>query len=916
MSTAPIYDRAQAIQTLCLQRQRARTDLIWLCRHVLKYADVSRDPHLEIANNLQRFDGGEDVLDDKLRVVAYKPKTLLWDLPGPKKTLTLFPRGHLKALDVDTEIPTPTGFTKMVDLQVGDKVFAQDGNACMVKAISEVVFSASVYEIEFSTGDSIVCDSDHLWLTDCRRDRDNHTPRRNMPSVKTTRDIASSVMIRDERNHRVTVNLPIDTDKAELLIPPYSLGAWLGDGTSLCGQLTCNDSQILDEIRAEGEPIRKANAKLRYTFGDSRTHKSKTLSFHSRLRALGVLGNKHIPREYMRASAQQRLSIVQGLMDTDGSVSKDGQCFFTNTNRGLVTQLRELVCSLGIKPSYVYSWDAMLRGKNCGKCYTISFYPRNNEPVFRLSRKLLRLKQRGRVSLQDYRQIVSVKEVAPRFVKCISVDSKDGLFLVGRGFIPTHNSTIATIAHSIQWIVNYPNIRIHLESATLELVYGFGDEIRKHFQYNENFRYLFPEFCPSMRKASDWGNREGFSVPNRTIYHKEPTLSVGAVGKVVAGPHYEVVICDDLVDKENVRTKEQIMTVNSHFGYLWPLLETAKDSSGKIGWMNVVGTRYDFSDLYGLILKSTYAQSGPVSPDPWGIVMRAAVNHDKEGKRFALWPVGMPLERLDKLRLDPTMGSSAFNAQYNQNPKGDGQGLIDVEQIVYIPRSELNNLRARLREHVTIDLAGMENISKTNDTDYTAIVHAGFDTDGRLYILNVLHGRFTQSEIIEHIFDLYARNTRIVDFKIQKDHLALGFLPTLQRERIKRQKFPLIVPMKIDNQNSKINRIKGLQPWFESGNIRFAQDLACKNYLEDEIQYFPKYAHDDILDAIADQLQNRDGEVIADVNPAYDAEPQRTHSLKNPDGSMTLLGTPAERMGNALWGERELEGLYDAITGW
>jgi len=92
-------------------------------------------------------------------------------------------------------------------------------------------------------------------------------------------------------------------------------------------------------------------------------------------------------------------------------------------------------------------------------------------------------------------------------------------------------------------------------------------------------------------------------------------------------------------------------------------------------------------------------------------------------------------------------------------------------------------------------------------------------------------------------------------------------LPFLKREMEKRQRFIPIAEIRRDNRTSKQQRIKGLQPWFQSGHIKFQDGQPHKLAIIDEIMRFPKYSHDDILDTIADAMQNREGGVISDVLP-------------------------------------------------
>jgi predicted phage terminase large subunit-like protein len=177
----------------------------------------------------------------------------------------------------------------------------------------------------------------------------------------------------------------------------------------------------------------------------------------------------------------------------------------------------------------------------------------------------------------------------------------------------------------------------------------------------------------------------------------------------------------------------------------------------------------------------------------------------------------------------------------------------------------LNGLYPHLTLHVTVDLAGMEPNAKGADNDYTVINLSGFGKAGQIFVLELFRGRFRPDEVINTLFDLHKRHPRIIDFKIEKDaHMrVLGHF--LRREMQRRGAWLPIVEIQRDNRTSKVQRIKGLQPWLKNGTIRFASDLVCKQAVLDEVMRFPKYAHDDILDTVADHLQNREGGVEADV---------------------------------------------------
>lgn len=456
------------------------------------------------------------------------------------------------------------------------------------------------------------------------------------------------------------------------------------------------------------------------------------------------------------------------------------------------------------------------------------------------------------------------------------------LILFPRGHLKT---TIITIAHTIQWIINYPNVRMLISTATGDQCKKMLMEIKGHFQYNNKFRLFFPEFCPLPKRAADFGSQEEFTVPCRTLHRKEPTLSTCSVGKVIAGAHYEVIKNSDLVDKENVKTPNQIADVIGHFGYLNPLLERSEIAPYH-GWTDVEGTRYDFGDLYGRLKDSgTYAT-----------LIRPRDDQD------SVWPARFPESELK--RIEKEIGSYIYSCQYRNKPIPPEGGLCDPKDIVFLGRRVLGDIQPMLRLHCTIDLHGME--PSKNDNDFTVLNVHGFDRDGRLYVVDLRRGRYTPQEVIWHVFDIYARYPQMIDFKIEKDAHARVLLPFLHREASKRQRFPTMVPIKRDTHTSKQQRIRGLQPWFKAGIIRFAEDLGCKTDLILEIMQFPSQSsgvHDDILDTLADAMQNREGGVNDDVVSDGNFDAREMFGMERPKDK--FLGFNNDGSENWLYGNQE-----------
>ncbi|HET7486495.1 MAG TPA: hypothetical protein VFJ85_01105 [Acidimicrobiales bacterium] len=256
--------------------------------------------------------------------------------------------------------------------------------------------------------------------------------------LRTTEEIRATLTSRGRANHSVDLAGPLRYPHRALPVDPYVLGAWLGDGTSANGGITCADPQILEEIRAAGYEVRRwcpTSTTRPYSWG--------IVGVFGLLRALGVLGSKHVPRLYLEADIEQRSALLQGLMDTDGTIGTGGSCELSLTNRRLAHDALELIVGLGMKATMAVG-RAQLAGRVCGPRYRIAFTPR--QVVFRLARKRERQRvARRRTAVLSRRYIVDVRPVPSAPVRCIAVDSHSRLFLAGASCIPTHNTETAVM---------------------------------------------------------------------------------------------------------------------------------------------------------------------------------------------------------------------------------------------------------------------------------------------------------------------------------------------------------------------------------------------------------------------------------------------------------------------------------------
>ncbi|MFF2268178.1 replicative DNA helicase [Cellulosimicrobium cellulans] len=329
-----------------------------------------------------------------------------------------------KALALDTPLPTPSGWTTMGDVVVGDLLVSADGTPTRVVAATEVMVDRPCYEVELDDGTVIVADAQHQWVTSTRAQRRavraGETPE---SSARTTEELAATVRTAtaDRRaNHSIATAAPLDLPEADLPIHPYALGVWLGDGSSRRAEFTSADPEIA--MRLEG---------LGYA----------TQPEADELLALGVPATDHIPAAYLRASEAQRRDLLAGLLDTDGTVMPQGSVQISLTSERLARETRELILSLG----YRTGWSTKTvkgRTEASSTAYTITFT--TEDDVFWLERKRLVHKERRRpgTARLTSRFVVDVRRVESVPVRCVEVDHPSHLYLAGRSMVPTHNSVL------------------------------------------------------------------------------------------------------------------------------------------------------------------------------------------------------------------------------------------------------------------------------------------------------------------------------------------------------------------------------------------------------------------------------------------------------------------------------------------
>lgn len=372
--------------------------------------------------------------------------------------LLMTARGLGKDNRWDTIVYTEEGKKYIKDVNVGDRIYGADGKLTTI--IDKVdYYNQMQYKVTFDDGRYTYCGDGHLWevyKVGGSKDRSYVLPlkeiRKNYLGHKRKEGERKSIVGKRDTRYFIKLCEPLQYTEKDLPIDPYFLGIWLGDGTSSGSSITTEDEEIKNLVYQTAE---KYNLKIRVCTSSSKTCPTYFLTtgiekagkgnyILEKLNELDLTNNKHIPEIYLRASEEQRMELLRGLMDSDGYISKSGHIEFVQKNKKLIDDFCDLVGGLGIKYSVKEKVLKFLYGKQLSEpklYYRVKM--NTGKKIFNLPRKVERLicdvvspqvkTNRGRVGIR------SIEPVGVDHSVCIGLDNDDKLFVCD-SHIVTHNS--------------------------------------------------------------------------------------------------------------------------------------------------------------------------------------------------------------------------------------------------------------------------------------------------------------------------------------------------------------------------------------------------------------------------------------------------------------------------------------------
>lgn len=407
----------------------------------------------------------------------------------------------------------------------------------------------------------------------------------------------------------------------------------------------------------------------------------------------------------------------------------------------------------------------------------------------------------------------------------IDINLTSHLYLMPRGTLKT---SVITIAGTIQWLMKFPEDRVAIDSETVTKAQGFLTEIKGHFEENEKLRdiwfALYGHYPDRDSKKKKWST-EGLVLATRTKSRKEP--SIDAIGPGVArnGWHYDIAFLDDLHSELNTKTKERIDEVKEHRKLVYSLLDPGAPQV-------VIGTRWSFADMYQEIIEEEY--------EDFNFITRSALS--PEGEEF--YPRRLSRPVLNRFRR--IQGAYLFSCQYMNNPVDDDTATFKRDDFRYVSRQTMHDRK--------INWYGLVDPSYEGPySDYCAIIIAGMDNAGNIYVKHIVREKMTYAGIIDKMFALQAI-FKPVRWGMEVVGTQKSIEYTLKQEERERG-MSLRCHLFKGQRRQKEERIRGLAPYFESHRVYFCQGMPNLNHLIDELTKFPRAKNDDVSDCLANILE-------------------------------------------------------------
>jgi len=446
--------------------------------------------------------------------------------------------------------------------------------------------------------------------------------------------------------------------------------------------------------------------------------------------------------------------------------------------------------------------------------------------------------------------------------KVLPLSPRRRILLDPRGHLKT---TINIIAHTVQVILNFPDITMFIVHSKLESAIDLCiAPIKRIFRDNARMRFLFPEFCAPRLKSGrydDMGNRDELRSPARKYFTTSSTIEAGSATTSTAGHHYHWIKFTDIVDEQNWQNEDMRQKIADTCSMFQHLLVSPDY------FFEYEGTCYHYDDAYNRAI--TRLGEAELDKQRYKVFVRGCFKKrppagmheefvaaerewpyalDAKGKRISRWPQRFSLESLEA---EEAENEHQFRCQKENNPVPGESAAFPVGRMHWISAADLEKVQFQYYE-LTVDTA--ETITKR--ADFTAMVVCGTDKNNRRFVVDAIQDKILGGATVEWMVKLY-RKWGCRTCKWEESSYNRGLLTTLQRQLTETGiKMHLQWMKRSGTGESKKMRILTHNPFFRDGTLWFSRglDVYIQKQLESQYSRFPSGSHDDLIEAVGDHF--------------------------------------------------------------
>lgn len=771
------------------------------------------------------------------------------------KVANLCLRGAGKALEISTPIITPNGFKPIGELDIGDEVYDRNGKKTYVTATSQI-FTNQCYEIELEDGTKFIVNEDHINIVhkvSADRKIGNYWKEFELTVPEILERglfINRKISDRNPTGKEFKWFIPliseaIEFEKSNYPIDSYTLGVIIGDG-SIRGNHSVSITTHVDDYQHYIDNIPYETGKQQI---DNRNPNVCSFNLLKIARQIeDVYGvhksySKYIPKEILFGSKEERLALLQGLMDTDGTIDSRGNMSFNTVNEELAKQVQWLIKSLGGYAHYKF------KPNQYEGSYNVYFSLWNVCP-FRLQRKVDRWRPTEKYKRGKRVAITNIKPITDRIVesKCIAVASETKSYLLDNVCV-THNTVIMG-----EMLVLYLAVFNKLPYlGTCNVIMYVADSMEngaKSLRTNIEARYNHSEFLQKYIPEAKFTDTELTfkNIEGKETYVRLFGASSGVRGFKRNGDRPVLAILDDLISDEMANSQLQLEKV-------YDLIYKAVDNALNPKRNKIIfsGTPFNKKDpLYHAIESGAWevnvypvCEQFPCKREEFRGAWEERFGYDEINKKYQ-----------DYIKLGRM---KAFNQELMLRISSDEDRVIQDDDISWFNIEELIKNKQKYNFYITTDFA----TSTNRKADMTVIGVWAVDVNQNRYLVDGSCGRYLMNDTFNKIFE-FVKKYEPMSVGIEVTGQQGGFVPLLKDEMLKRNVWFTIAKGRGSNKEgiavrtNKMDRFRLTEPFFKRKKIHLPKELKNSTFIQEILAELEtvtidgiKAVHDDAIDMIS-----------------------------------------------------------------